>query len=314
MSNSNPSRPGQVEGAGAAFQLFLTQFAGEVLTQFDAVNQVLPYVTQRTISGGRSAQFPVIGTTTAAYHVPGTEILGTPIVHNQVLLTVDMPLIANVFIANIDEAMNHYDVRSPYARQLGLALATTLDRHLLQTSVKAARSPARISTDFGGSVITSATMDSDVNEVVKALFQAAATLDNKNVPGIGRTAWLRPETFYALVSAKDTINSLWGGAGSYSEGTVFKIAGIAIKSSTHVPKAVVANGTLEAGYDNKYAGDFSKTVGVITTQDTVGVLKLMDIQMESEYSVRHQGNLMVAKYAMGHGVLNPATAIELAKA
>lgn len=93
---------------------------------------------------------------------------------------------------------------------------------------------------------------------------------------------------------------------------MFRVAGIELRSSTHVPNAVVATGTLAAGYDDKYAGDFSNTVGVITTQDTVGVLKLMDIQMEHEYSVRHQGTLLVAKYAMGHGVLNPATAIELA--
>ncbi|MNT98168.1 hypothetical protein D3C72_2406900 [compost metagenome] len=49
------------------------------------------------------------------------------------------------------------------------------------------------------------------------------------------------------------------------------------------------------------------------TQDTVGALKLQDIQMEAEYSVRWQGTLMVAKYAMGHGVLNPSTSVELAK-
>lgn len=312
MSDMNPSRPGQSEGTGSAFAQFLTQFAGEVLVQFDEVNQVLPTVTQRTISNGRSAQFPIIGTTTAAYHTPGTELLGTPIKHNQVTLTVDMPLIANVFVANIDEAMNHYDVRAPYARQLGNALANTLDKHLLQTAVLAARSPARISTDFGGSIITNAAMATDASKVVDALFASAAALDEKSVPGTGRIAWLRPSMYYKIVALKDTINSLYGGAGSYSDGKVFRVAGIELRSSTHVPNAVVATGTLAAGYDDKYAGDFSKTVGVITTQDTVGVLKLMDIQMEHEYSVRHQGTLLVAKYAMGHGVLNPATAIELA--
>jgi hypothetical protein len=37
----------------------------------------------------------------------------------------------------------------------------------------------------------------------------------------------------------------------------------------------------------------------------------MDLAMESEYDIRRQGTLMVAKYAMGHGIIRPACAIEL---
>jgi hypothetical protein len=33
--------------------------------------------------------------------------------------------------------------------------------------------------------------------------------------------------------------------------------------------------------------------------------------MESEYDMRRQGTLMLAKYAMGHGLLNPQAAIEI---
>lgn len=310
---TTPSRLGQVNMAGDEFALFLKQFAGEVLTQFDEINKVLPMVTQRTISNGRSAQFPVIGNTTAKYHVPGTEIEGTPIPHSEVTLTVDMPLIADVFIANIDEAMNHYDVRAPYGKKLGNALSNALDRHLLQTAVKAARSAARISTDSGGSVITVANLDTDMDALVAALFDAATIMDNKNVPEDGRFVFLKPAVYNRLAQNTKVLNKDWGGAGVFADGKVLRVAGIEIHKSSHTPSTNVANGTLEAGYANKYGGDFSKTCGIVFTKDTVGALKLMDIQMEAEYSVRWQGTLMVAKYAMGHGVLNPATAVELAK-
>ena len=46
----------------------------------------------------------------------------------------------------------------------------------------------------------------------------------------------------------------------------------------------------------------------------MGTVKLMDMAMESQYDIRRQGTLMVAKYAMGHGVLRPAAAVELATA
>lgn len=309
---TTPSRLGQINATGDEFALFLKQFGGEVLTQFDEVNKVLPLVTQRTIANGRSAQFPVIGNTVAKYHAPGTEITGTAIVHNEVTLTVDMPLVADAFIANIDEAMNHYEVRSPYGRKLGLALSTTLDRHLLQTAVKAARSAARISTDSGGSVITVANMKTDMDVLVASLFDAATILDNKNVPEDGRFVFLTPAVYNKLAQNTKVLNKDWGGAGVFADGKVLRVAGIEIYKSAHTPSTNVLTGTLLAGYADKYLGDFSKTAGIVMTADTVGALKLMDIQMEAEYSVRWQGTLMVAKYAMGHGVLNPATAVELA--
>ena len=37
----------------------------------------------------------------------------------------------------------------------------------------------------------------------------------------------------------------------------------------------------------------------------------MDLAVEMEYDVRRQGTLLVAKYAMGHGILRPDAAFEI---
>ena len=37
----------------------------------------------------------------------------------------------------------------------------------------------------------------------------------------------------------------------------------------------------------------------------------MDLAVESEYDIRRQGTLMVAKYAMGHGALRPEAAVQI---
>jgi hypothetical protein len=55
-------------------------------------------------------------------------------------------------------------------------------------------------------------------------------------------------------------------------------------------------------------------VGLVMHQSAVGTVKLMDLGMESEYQVSRQGTLMVAKYAVGHGVLRPEAAIEIRNA
>ena len=40
----------------------------------------------RSISSGKSATFPVIGTTSASYHTPGAEITGTQVKHNEKII------------------------------------------------------------------------------------------------------------------------------------------------------------------------------------------------------------------------------------
>ena len=79
----------------------------EVLAAFEERNVMMPLHTVRTITSGKSAQFPLTGTATAGYHAPGDEILGTAINHSERVINIDNLLVASAFIANIDEAMNH---------------------------------------------------------------------------------------------------------------------------------------------------------------------------------------------------------------
>jgi hypothetical protein len=46
-------------------------------------------------------------------------------------------------------------------------------------------------------------------------------------------------------------------------------------------------------------------------ESAVGTVKLMDLSMEGEYKIEYQGTLLVAKYAVGHGILRPESAVEI---
>jgi hypothetical protein len=308
MSNANPSRLGQADLTGDVKSLFLKVFTGEVMTTFAETNVVLPYVRQRTISSGKSASFAIVGKAQAAYHVPGTEIVGKNIAANEVVITIDDLLIADTFISNIDEAMNHYDVRSVYSTELGRVLANTLDKHLLQLGVQAARSGARIVGEPGGATITT-TGTSDA--LIDSLFDAAQIFDEKDVAMDDRIAFVRPAQYYALAQNTKILNKDWGGAGAYADGTALRVAGITLVKTNHLPNGIVATGSLDAGTGDKYAGDFTGTQALVMQKGAIGSVKLMDLAMESEYDMRRQGTLMLAKYAMGHGVLAPQAAIEI---
>ena len=78
------SRLGSKVGtANDARKLFLKQFAGEVLTSFEERNIAMPLHRTRTISNGKSAQFPTVGTASADYHKASQTILGDSVQHSK---------------------------------------------------------------------------------------------------------------------------------------------------------------------------------------------------------------------------------------
>jgi hypothetical protein len=153
MANANVTRIGQINGSGDVDALFLMQFAGEVLTAFEETNVALEHTMTRTINSGKSAQFPATGKVGGEYHVPGTEITGLNLKAAETVITIDDLLISHGFIANIDEAKTHYDLRSIYSTEMGRFLAKTMDKHLLQVGVLAARATNVVDGEPGGSVI-----------------------------------------------------------------------------------------------------------------------------------------------------------------
>jgi len=316
MTNVTPSRLGAANLAAAnatqSNALFLKIFAGEVLTAFDETNVMKDLHVARTIASGKSASFPVTGKANAAYHTVGTPLLGTQkIAHNEIVVNIDDVLIADTFIANIDEAKNHYDVRAEYSRLLGMALSKQFDIRCLQLAVLAARSSATVSGGNGGSAITDADAKTNGASLAASIFEAAKVMDEKDVPESDRVAIVKPAQYYNLVQTTDVINRDFGGAGVYADGTVLRVAGIQIVKSNNVPSA---NISAVAGENNTYHGNFSNTAAVVMQKQALGTVKLMDLAVErtsGDFEVMYQGTLMAAKYAMGHGILRPECSVEI---
>ena len=319
MTNATPSRLGVVNAASSpnydqANALFLKVFAGEVLTAFEENNVMKDLHTSRTIASGKSAQFPVTGKANAAYHTPGTPLLGTQqIKHNEVVINIDDMLVADTFIANIDEAKNHYDVRAEYSRLLGMALAKKFDQQTMQVGLLAARASATISGGNGGTTLTTGAGGGAITgaQLAAAIFDAAKAMDEKDVPENERCAIVKPEEYYKLVQETNVINRDWGGAGVYADGTVLRVAGVQIVKSNNLPQSSIS---AASGENNTYNGDFSNVKALVMQKQAIGTVKLMDLAVErtsGDFEVMYQGTLMAAKYAMGHGILRPECAVEI---
>lgn len=201
--------------------------------------------------------------------------------------------------------MNHYDVRSVYSEAMGAKLAETMDSNIAQVGVLAARASATVTGQNGGSALTNANYGSDSAVLAAGIFAAAQALDEKNIPAADRNVFLRPAQYYLLAQNTTAINQWYGGQGAYSDGTILKVGGIDIVKTNALPNTNITTGVAA------YQGNFSTTVGLVMNKQAVGTVKLLDLATESEYDIRRQGTLMVAKYAVGHGILRPECAVEL---
>ena len=328
MTAATPVSVGKVNASGSEDALFLKVFSGEVLTAFEQSTVTNGADMVRSISSGKSATFPVMGRVSASYHTPGAEITGSDVNHNEKVITINDLLISSVFLSNLEEAKNHWDVRSAYSTEIGRALAFQKDKHVLQTIGQAAQGSANVG-DSGyasGTVLTnasiaSATAATAANAMIDSLFDAAKQLDANYVPKEGRKAFIRLEEYYKLANATNAVNvDFSGGAnGGVKDGKVLKIAGIELVPTPHfvasnITTALPSAGSATQGASKPQAVNLTNYVCLVSHPSAAGTVKLMDLASEMEYDMRRQGTLMVSKYAMGHGVLRPEAAVGIKEA
>ena len=125
---------------------FLKIFSGEVLTVFNRETIFKDLTQKRTISSGKSAEFPITGRFSSRYHRPGDWITGqgNKGMTGSKIITIDDLLIADASIYDLDEAKLHWDVRSIYSKELGRALSRSYDKRLVRTLQTASESDGRV--------------------------------------------------------------------------------------------------------------------------------------------------------------------------
>lgn len=293
---------------------FLEIFAGEVMTAFNTNNIFKDLHRVRTITEGKGANFPALGKMTARYHVAGTPILGSnnPAIGKRVI-NIDDLLISDVFIDDLDDTKNHFEVRQEYSNKCGVALSKRFDEKIARLGYLAARTPGVTADHDGGAVLKNAKAATDVAILRSLIFQAAQTLDEKDVPDEERHVIVKPAQYYMLVQDTNLLNKDWGGAGAIATASLPMVANMKIHKSNNLPNGKVFNTKLQ-GENNDYTGDFTNSVALVMNREAVGTVKLFDLAVEmtgTDFHAMYQGDMFVAKYAMGHGILRTACAVEI---
>lgn len=314
------SNPGQKLSAGDRDALFMKVFSGEVLTAFARNTVMMSRHQVRTIDHGKSASFAIMGRTRAKYLAPGNSLddQRKKFEHAEKVISIDGLLTADCLITDIDDAMNHYDVRVEYSRQLGEALAQSADCAIINELANMAAKDAAVKEnipdngvgadkvqgtgkafEFATGLAISQSADYG-NKIIEGLLAARAAFTKNYVPMGDRYCLLTPEGYSALIKALMPDSANYQALFDPNSGKLQTICGFEVIEVPHL---------LNDGVDGKHALNAKvKTAGlqgIVFHRSAVGTVKLKDLAMERARRAEYQADQIIAKYAMGHGGLRP---------
>lgn len=323
MANVTIANPMSINGQATTdadkLALALKVFSGETLTAFQRTSVTSGRVMERTIASGKSAQFPVFGRTKAHYLKAGQNLddLRENIKQNERVIKLDGLLTADTLIFDLDEFIAHYDFRSPYAAELGNALAISHDASVLAELAKEAlNTQENVEGNGKGGVITTK-LDAGVVGINKqtglaiyqTLLEAKAKMSKNYVPATERYAYLDPEYHSALASAVEFLNRDYGASGTILEGNVIRLAGFDILECPHIVRGGDDNANVIQGEGHVFPAEYADKHPIIICHKTAaGVLRLKNLSMETGRRIEFQADQMIAKMAVGMGGLRPEAA------
>lgn len=308
------TNPGQALSTGDRDALFMKVFSGEVLTAFARNTVMMSRHMVRTIDHGKSASFAIMGRTRAKYLTPGNSLddQRKKMEHNERVIAIDGLLTADCLITDIDDAMNHYDVRVEYSRQLGEALAMSADCAVINELANLAKkgTEANIPTndDVPGTgepfeFVTGADISQSAdygNKIIEGLLAARAQMTKNYVPMGDRYCLLTPEGYSAVLKALMPDAANYQALFDPNSGKLQTVCGFEIIEVPHL---------LNSGVDGKHTLDATYTAaglqGIVFHRSAVGTVKLKDLAMERARRAEYQADQIIAKYSMGHGGLRP---------
>ena len=323
MPNVTIANPMAINGQATTnddkLALALKVFSGETLTAFQRTSVTTGRVMERTIASGKSAQFPVFGRTKAHYLKAGQNLddLRENIKQNERIIKLDGLLTADTLIYDLDEFIAHYDFRSPYAAELGNALAISHDASVLAELAKEALNTNENVVGNGKGGVLTMKLDSGVVGINKQtglaiyqlLLQAKAAMSKNYVPATERYAYIDPDYHSALASAVDFLNRDYGASGTILEGNIIRLAGFDILECPHITRGGDDNANVIQGDGHVFPATYvDKHPIIICHKTAAGVLRLKNLSMETGRRIEFQADQMIAKMAVGMGGLRPEAA------
>lgn len=321
MANVTIAHPGaigdQITDFNKQYAMALKVFAGETLTAFQRTSVTTGRTNERTIQYGKSAQFPAFGRATAKYLKAGYNLddQRVNIKNGERTIVIDGLLTSDCLIFDLDSFILHYDFRSPYATELGNALAVAHDASVLAEIAKEATNTTPNVEGLGTGGVISKKLDAGLTggintatgkAIYDILLEGKTKMADNYVPTQDRYAYMLPEYHSALASALDFLNRNYGANGSILEGNVIRLAGFDILECPHLTQGGADASNAGQGDGHVFPSAYKDKKPILMChKSSVGVVRLKGLSLESGRRINYQSDQIVATMAEGIGGLRP---------
>lgn len=285
-----------------------------------------------------------MGRTSAHYLKAGQSLddKRKEIKHSEKTVSIDGLLTTDVLIYDIEDAMNHYDVRSEYSRQLGEAMAMAADTanyaemaklvNLKNTASAQAENIKGLGQSpviYVGKGTIALSSPAKLGEaVIQGLTQARAEFTKNYIPTGDRTFFTSPDVYSAILAALMPNAANYAALIDPETGNIRNVMGFEVVETPHMTKAgeaVTNNADALDGAGHVFPATGSditwadgalpdagsaivgadNILGMFMHRSAVATLKLKDMALERARRPEYQADQIIAKYAMGHGGLRP---------
>ncbi|MES9086331.1 hypothetical protein ABEQ50_12395, partial [Cutibacterium acnes] len=194
------------------------------------------------------------------------------------VIQIDGLLTSDVLIFDIEDAMNHYDVRSEYSAQLGEALALAADGAVLAEMAMLCNLPAANDeniTGLGKAVVLQigdkAALRADAEAMGKAILKglttARAKLTSNYVPSSDRKFFTTPDNYSAILAALMPNSANYSALIDPETGNIRNVMGFEVIEVPHL--TVGGAGDDLAGTNQKHAFPATATSAAKVALDSV---------------------------------------------
>ena len=290
----------QIDSAGDRHALNIKVYVS-LLEAFMKKNIGLSLITLETITDGRTAQFPIAGLLTkddVAEHSAGDTTIGGTFDFNERTIQVTARQYIRREIDDYEKKMAHYNTDAPIVKQMGEALSNKIDTDIF-TAIDALVSATAVTSQGAAGVTTTAAgytaaTDPEVkgNFVLNAIFEADASMDERDISTEGRVFVTDRQTFANLILSTKAVNVDYNpeGNGSIRSGKIVEIAGRMVAWTNNLPATTVT----------------TKALGYLFTPDALGMVELVGVSYDSWFDKDVRKDVMYGEMGYGLGALNPA--------
>ena len=278
---------------------------------------------------------PGIGTLSGGFHTTGDNIFDTAngilqdVAHGAIDVHVDRPLMTTLMIDDLEEVINHYDSRAPYARAIGKFFAEKMDVYLMRLAILAsqglqgAAGLAGVTADHpSGSFVTAASGATDPSALLTGIQAASEAMDVANVPSEGRKVFVKPAQYNLLADpASQLTDRDFGGDGNgrTADGTVHRAWGMEIVKTNLLPQdnstatdTPVTSATSESvvGMNGRtYVTNARKTVALCYHEGALGAVEALPMSVTTDWNKDFQAYDITGRRATGMEILRPEYAV-----